>query len=519
MIAQSLFDLWHGFGVALTPENLMWCFFGVLVGNVIGVLPGMGALSAISMLLPLTYTLHPIPAILMLAGIFYGSQYGGAIGAILLNLPCHPPHAVTCLDGYPLTRQGKGGTALGVTMIASFFAASIGILVMIFASPLLVSIAFKFGPTELFSIMLLGLVAGGTMSRGSPLKGVAMTCLGLLAGIVGTDVNSGVQRFTFGFVELSDKVELVALALGLFGVADFLHNVNRMKVVGSHMKVRFKDMRPSKSELKQSFWPMVRGTLVGTVFGAMPGTGPTITTFIAYALEKKITRTPQRFGHGAIEGVASPEAASHSKTQVDFIPTMSLGIPGDAVMALILGALLIQGIQPGPQLISEHADLFWGLIASFWVGNVLLLLLNVPLIGVWVKLLQVPYRFLYPSAMFFIAVGVYSTNNSLFEVGEVLVFGVIGAILIALNFSVAPILLGYVLGPLVEENFRRALLLSGGSMNVFIERPISAVFVGISALVVLAQLFFYVRGRFKLQRVEESGAAAAENAISSPASE
>ncbi|MDB6049886.1 MAG: putative tripartite tricarboxylate transporter(TTT) family, TctA subunit [Pseudomonas sp.] len=495
MIQQSLMDLWQGFGVALTPHNLMWSFFGVLIGNLIGVLPGMGALSAISMLLPLTYTLHPVPAILMLAGIFYGSQYGGAIGAILLNLPCHPPHAVTCLDGYPLTQQGKGGTALGITMISSFFAASFGILVMIFASPLLVSIAFKFGPTELFSIMLLGLLAGGTMSRGSALKGVSMTCLGLLAGIVGTDVNSGTMRFTFGFMELSDSIQLVALALGLFGVADFLHNVNRMKVVGSGVKVRLRDMRPSKAELKQSFMPMLRGTLIGTVFGAMPGTGPTITTFLAYALEKKISKTPERFGHGALEGVASPEASSHSKTQVDFIPTMSLGIPGDAVMALILGALLIQGIQPGPQLITEHADLFWGLIASFWIGNVLLVVLNVPLIGIWVKLLQVPYRYLYPSALFFISVGVYSTNNSLFEVGEVLVFGIIGAVLIALEFSVAPILLGYVLGPLIEENFRRALLLSRGDLTVFVQRPISAVFIGMSALLIALQLFFWLRGR------------------------
>lgn len=515
---QSLINLMAGFGVALQPQNLMWSFFGVLIGNLIGVLPGMGALSAISMLLPLTYTMHPVPAILMLAGIFYGSQYGGAIGAILLNLPCHPPHAVTCLDGYPLTKAGKGGTALGITMIASFFAASVGILVMIFASPLLVSVAFKFGPTELFSIMLLGLVAGGTMSRGSPLKGIAMTCVGLLVGLVGTDVNSGVERFTFGFIELSDKVELVALALGLFGVADFLHNVNRLKVIGNTMKLKLRDMRPSKAELKQSFWPMVRGTLVGTVFGAMPGTGPTITTFIAYAFEKKISKTPERFGHGALEGVAAPEAASHSKTQVDFIPTMSLGIPGDAVMALILGALLIQGIQPGPQLITEHADLFWGLIASFWVGNALLLILNVPLIGLWVKLLRVPYRYLYPSAMFFIAVGVYSTNNSLFEVGEVLVFGLIGAVLIALDFSVAPILLGYVLGPLVEENFRRALLLSQGHMEIFVQRPISAAFVGITALLVLAQLFFWLRGKVKARRMNASPAMAG-NAISPSATD
>ncbi|HZZ93801.1 MAG TPA: tripartite tricarboxylate transporter permease [Usitatibacter sp.] len=504
MIEQSLVDLWHGFGVALEPHNLMWSFFGVLMGNLIGVLPGLGALSAISMLLPLTFSMHPIPAILMLAGIFYGSQYGGAIGAILLNLPCHPPHAVTCLDGYPLTKMGKGGTALGITMIASFFAASFGILVMIFASPALVAIAFKFGPAELFSIMLLGLICGGTMSRGSALKGVAMTVIGLLAGIVGTDVNSGVARFTFGFVELQDRIELVALALGLFGVTEFLRSVNRLHVVGSGMNVRIRDMRPSKEELKRAFMPMLRGTLIGTAFGAMPGTGPTITTFVAYALERKFSKTPEKFGHGMLEGVASPEAASHSKTQVDFIPTMSLGIPGDAVMALILGALIIQGIQPGPQLITEHADLFWGLIASFWIGNILLVILNVPLIGLWVKLLQVPYRYLFPAALFFIAIGVYSTNNSVFEIGEVLVFGLVGAVFVALDFSVAPILLGYVLGPLVEENFRRALLLSRGDLTVFVTRPISCAFVAITALLLLAQMYFSLRKFLRRKRGERA---------------
>jgi putative tricarboxylic transport membrane protein len=492
-MSQSLVDLMQGFGVALQPHNLMWSFVGVLIGNLIGVLPGMGALSAISMLLPITYTMTPVPAILMLAGIFYGSQYGGAIGAILLNLPCHPPHAVTCLDGYPMTLKGRGGAALGITMISSFFAASVGIIVMIFASPILVSVAFKFGPAELFSIMLLGLLAGGTMSKGSALKGVAMTGIGLLVGLIGTDVTSGTMRFTFGLPELADRVELVALALGLFGVADFLLNVNRMQTVGGTMSVRFRDMRPSRAELRQSIAPMIRGTLVGTLFGAMPGTGPTITTFIAYALEKKISRTPERFGHGAIEGVAAPEASSHSKTQVDFIPTMSLGIPGDSVMALILGALLIQGIQPGPQLIREHPDVFWGLIASFWIGNVLLIVLNVPLIGVWVRLLRVPYRFLFPSALFFIAVGVFSTNSSLFEVGEVLVIGVAGVVFAALDLPVAPVLLGYVLGPMVEEYFRRALLLSHGDLTVFFRRPISATIMAVCALVVLAQLYFWLR--------------------------
>ena len=339
------------------------------------------------------------------------------------------------------------------------------------------------------------------MARGSPLKGVAMTVVGLLIGVVGTDVNSGAARFSFGIPELTDKVELVALALGLFGVADFLRSVNRMQFVGSTTKVRFRDMRPSKAELKQAFFPMVRGTLIGTLFGAMPGTGPTITTFIAYAFERKISKTPERFGHGALEGVASPEAASHSKTQVDFIPTMSLGIPGDAVMALILGALPIQGIQPGPQLISEHADLFWGLIASFWVGNVLLVVLNVPMIGVWVKVLQVPYRYMFPCALFFIAIGVYSTNNSLFEVNEVLVFGIVGSIFMALDFPVAPILLGYVLGPLVEENFRRALLLSRGDLLVFFEKPISAGFMSICILLILGQLFFAVRASMRKRKL------------------
>jgi TctA family transporter len=488
MIEKALLDLMYGFGIAFEPHNLMWSIFGVIAGNLIGVLPGLGALTAMSILLPLTYVMHPVAAILMLAGIFYGSMYGGAIGAILLNLPVHPPHAVACLDGYPLTLQGRGGAALAVAMIASFVAASIGILIMVFFSPLLVDIAFKFGPAELFSIMLLGLLAGSTMSRGSAVKGVAMTLLGLLLGVVGTDVNTGTMRFTFGLMHLQDGVDLVALAMGLFGVGEFLLSVNKMSTVGSGARMRLRDMRPTKDELKKSFFPMLRGTAVGTLFGVLPGTGPTITTFVAYALERKVSKTPERFGHGAIEGVASPEAASHSKTQVDFIPTMSLGIPGDAMMALILGALLIQGIQPGPQLVTEHPDIFWGLVASFWVGNLLLIVLNIPFIGLWVKLLQVPYKYLYPAALFFIAIGCFSTQNSLFEVGEVLLFGILGAVLRYLDFSVATILLGYVLGPIVEENFRRALLLSRGDLLVFLERPISAGFIAASALLIGVQI-------------------------------
>jgi len=491
---QSMMDLWYGFGVALQPGNLVWALAGVLIGNLVGVLPGMGALSTISMLLPLTYPLAPVPAILMLAGVFYGSMYGGAIGAILLNLPSHPPHAVTCLDGYPLTKMGRGGAALGITMMSSFFAASVGIVVMIFLSPALVRAAARFGPAEISSIMLMGLIAGATMSRGSPLKGLAMTVFGLICGTVGTDTTSGVIRLAFGSPDLSDGIELGALCMGLFGIADFIISVNRLNTSAVRPKVTMKDMLPTGAEVRKSILPMLRGTLVGTLFGALPGTGPTITSFLAYALERKISRNPKLFGTGELAGVASPEAASHSKTQMDFIPTMSLGIPGDAIMALLLGALIIKGIQPGPQLISDHPDVFWGLVASFWVGNILLVFLNIPMIGVWVRLLRVPYRVLFPLATFFICLGVYSARNSLFDVGEVAAFGVIGALLLALDFPVAPIVLGYVLGPLLEENFRRSLLLSDGSFLVFVEHPICAVFISLSLLIVGFQMFSFMRG-------------------------
>lgn len=490
---QSITDLWYGFSVAIEPHNLMWSVFGVLVGNLIGVLPGMGALTTISILLPLTYFIPPVPAILMLAGIFYGSQYGGAIGAILLNLPSHPPHAVTCIDGYPMTKAGRGGAALGITMMSSFFAASVGIVVMIFLSPLLVEVAFKFGPTEICSIMLLGLLAGATMSRGSPLKGIAMTIFGLICGAVGTDVITGTQRLTMNFTELADGLELTALCMGLFGVADFLVSINRHASKVAKPSVRMADMKPTLSELRQAFWPMVRGTAVGTLFGAMPGTGPTITTFIAYAFERRIAKNPSRFGNGAIEGVASPEAAAHAKTQVDFIPTMSLGIPGDAVMALLLGALILKGVQPGPQLITEHRDIFWGLVASFWIGNVLLVVLNVPLIGVWVRMLQVPFKYLYPAALLFICIGVFSTRNSLFDVAEVAAFGILGAIFLKLEFSLAPIVLGFVLGPMLEENFRRAMLLAHGDLSVFVTSPISGFFVAACALLLVVQVLSFLR--------------------------
>jgi putative tricarboxylic transport membrane protein len=500
MFATALGDLWQGFGVALQPSNFLWCLVGVLAGNVVGALPGMGVMATISMLLPLTFAMQPVPAILMLAGIYYGAQYGGAICSILLNLPCHPPHAVTCLDGFPLAQQGRGGAALTITIISSFVGAAFGITEMIFFAPILVQIAFAFGPAEICSLMLLGLLAGSTLAKGSPLKGVAMTLLGLTLGAVGTDVNSGIERFTFGQVHLLTGVDIVALALGLFGIAEFIKTVNRSAPINLRFtNVRLRDMRPTRADLRQAVAPMFRGTLIGSLCSLVPGTGPTIASFVSYAAEKKISRNPERFGTGVIAGVAAPEAATHSSVQGDFIPTMCLGIPGDAVMALLLGALIIQGIQPGPRLISEHPDVFWGLIASFWVGNILLVIINVPLIGLWVKLLAIPYKYLCPAAIFFICVGVYSANNSVFDIAEALAIGVFGYWLTSLGFHPAPILLGFVLGPRLEENFRRAMLLSRGSLAVFVERPISAFFLTVCVVLIVLQIFMRRRRDVHLQ--------------------
>ncbi len=494
-MSTGLADLIHGFGIALEPHNLLWCFVGVMVGNLVGVLPGMGVLSAISILLPLTFGMKPVAAVLMLSGIYYGAQYGGAICSILLNLPCHPPHAVTCLDGFPMTKQGRGGVALGITMLGSMFGAAFGITQMIFFAPYVARIAFQFGAPEICALMLLGLLAGSTLAKGSPLKGVAMTILGLMLGLVGTDINTGAERFTFGLIDLSDGVELVALSLGLFGIAEFLRSVNNTAPINlAYAKLKVSDMRPTKEDIKKAAFPILRGTLIGSLCSCIPGTGPTIASFVAYAAEKKISKTPERFGHGAIEGVAAPEASTHSSVQGDFIPTMSLGIPGDAVMALLLGALIIHGITPGPRLIVEHPDLFWGLIASFWIGNLILIFLNVPMIGLWVKMLMVPYKYLYPSALFFICIGVFAARNSLFDVGVTLFLGIVGYLLLLLKFEPAPILLGFVLGPRFEENFRRALIISRGDMATFIERPISAAFIGLCVLLIGAQIYVRMRG-------------------------
>lgn len=475
-----------GFQTALTLQNLMYSFIGVFVGNLIGVLPGIGALAAISMLLPITYGIEPAGALMMLAGLYYGTGYGGATTTILLNLPGTPSHAVVCLDGHPMARQGRAGSALLAAMVSSFIGATIGIVLMMAFGPLLVEMAFQFGPAEYFSLMLLGLLAASTLTSGSPIKGVAMVVLGLIFGVVGTDINTGIARFTFNIPELQDGLALVAVAMGLFGIADVIANANRLGDghAVSAKKIGWRSLRFQKGEFKNSVSSIFRGAGVGSFFGVLPGTGGTIAAFMSYALEKKVNKNKGNFGRGAIEGVASPEAANSAAAQTAFVPTMTLGIPGDAVMALMLGAMMIHNIQPGPQLMTEHPTVFWGLIASFWVGNLLLLVLNIPLIGMWVRLLSVPYRLIFPAVLLFICLGVFSANNNLFDVWIVLAIGVFGFVFSRLGFEPAPLLLGIVLGPMVEENFRRALLLSRGDMTVFITRPISGVCVTIAFLIV-----------------------------------
>jgi len=477
----------------------MYAFVGVLLGNIIGVLPGIGALAAISMLLPVTYGLDPTGALVMLAGLYYGTSFGGATTSILLNLPGTASHAVVCVDGNPLARQGKGGQAIFMAMFASFCGVCTGIILMMFFSPLLVDVAFLFGPWEYFALMLMGLFSASALTTGSPLKGVASVVIGLIFGVVGTDVMSGVARFSFDVPELTDGIALVALAMGLFGVTDVLANAASLQGGSLLTNGKFDNnsVRPDEGQIAAAMPSIGRGAAIGSALGILPGAGGTIASFMSYAMEQKVSSTPERFGKGAMEGVSGPEAANSSAAITAFIPTLTLGIPGDAVMALMLGAMMIHDIVPGPQLMSEHPTIFWGLLCSFLLGNVMLMVLNIPLIGVWVKLLSVPYRLIYPTVLFLIAVGVYSTNNNLFDVGMVLGIGVFGYVAVSLGYQPAPILLGFVLGPLMEENFVRALRLARGDMTTFFTRPLSCAFM----LVTIAMMAFVIYKRLSRPRL------------------
>lgn len=475
-----------GFATALQPNNLLFCFIGVTLGTFVGVLPGIGGLAAISMLLPLTFYMEPTAAIIMLAGIFYGAQYGGSTASILMNLPGTAANAVTCLDGYPMSKAGRAGVALFITTICSFVGGSLSILVLMFLTPVVAGMATAFGAPEYFAVMLFALVAGSTVSNSSFLKGLAMMVVGITFGLIGMDMQTGYPRLQFGFQELSDGLSLVAIAMGLFGISEILNNlINNQSAPFTVQSVRLRSLIPTREDLRVAALPTLRGAGVGVVAGILPGAGPTIASFMAYSLEKRVSRNPEKFGNGAIEGVASPESANNAAVQSEFIPTLSLGIPGDATTAVLLGALMIHGIAPGPGLVNSHPDLFWGLIASFWIGNVLLLVLNIPLIGVWVSILRIPYRMLYPAMLFFICIGVYSIQNSIFDVYVALAFGVLGLILTILRFPSSPLLLGFILGPMVEEHMRNALLISRGNPAIFFHSWISAVFITGTAILVI----------------------------------
>jgi putative tricarboxylic transport membrane protein len=491
-------DLFHnlifGFSVAFTLQNLAYCFIGVLVGTLIGVLPGIGPLATIAMLLPLTFNVAPVGALIMLAGIYYGAQYGGSTTAILVNLPGETSAVVTCIDGYQMARQGRAGPALAIAAFGSFVAGTFGTLLIALAGPPLAEVALKFGAPEYFSLMLMGLVAAAVLAQGDMIKSLAMVSFGLLLGIVGSDVNTGLHRFTFDVFELSDGIGFIVIAVGVFAVGEIVSNLGnpeRREVFTSKVH----GLMPTRSDLKASAGPILRGTLLGSFFGVLPGTGPAIASFSSYMLEKKIASDPSRFGRGAIEGVAGPEAANNADAQTKFIPMLTLGLPASGVMALMLGALTIQGIQPGPQVMTQRPELFWGLIASMWLGNLMLVILNLPLIGLWVKLLKVPYRLLFPAIMAFSAIGVYSVQNSPFEIYLTAAFGIIGFLWLKLGFPAAPLLLGFVLGPMMEENLRRAMLMSKGDPSVFLTRPISLGFIIATVLILLLMIAPAVRKR------------------------
>jgi putative tricarboxylic transport membrane protein len=476
-------NLGLGFSVAFDPYNLMFCFFGVLLGTLIGVLPGIGPVPTLAMLLPITFYLPPIPALIMLSGIYYGAQYGGSTSAILINLPGESAAVVTCLDGHQMARKGRAGAALAVAAVGSFFAGTVATLLMAVASPPLSLLALQFGAAEYFSLMVLGLIGAVVLAQGSLVKAVAMIILGLFFGLVGTDLNSGQQRFTFGLPELSDGIGFVTLAMGLFGVAEIVTNLEKRE--GRSIGAIVGSLMPNREEIRRSIPAVFRGTAIGSVLGILPGGGALLSAFAAYTFEKKMSKHPEQFGKGAVEGVAAPEAANNAGAQTSFIPMLTLGIPSNPVMALMIGAMTIQGIAPGPRVMTQQPDLFWGIIASMWIGNAMLVIINLPLIGIWVRLLRVPYRILYPMILVLCGIGVYSLNSSAFEVGLTVMFGMLGYLFIKLGCEPAPMLLGFILGPLMEENLRRALVLSRGDPLVFFQRPISLTLLCISAALLL----------------------------------
>lgn len=491
-----------GFSVALDPVNILYCFIGVLLGTLVGVLPGIGPTATIAMLLPITFTLGPSTALIMLAGIYYGAQYGGSTTAILINLPGESSSAVTAIDGYQMSKKGRAGPALAMAALGSFFAGTIGTLLLAFFAPPLARAALNFGAPEYFALIVLGLLVSIALAHGSIIKALAMIVLGLLIGMVGQDIYTGLPRFTFGVRELFSGINFVSVAVGIFGVAEILRNLENEQSRDVLVK-SVKNIWPRRDDFKRSFGPVLRGTALGSVLGVLPGGGHILASFASYSAEKRLSKHPQEFGQGAIEGVAGPESANNAAAQTSFIPLMTLGIPAHPVMALMVGAFILQGITPGPNVINDQPALFWGIIASMWVGNVMLLMLNLPLLGLWVKLLSVPYRALFPAIVLFASIGCYSINQNIYDVFAIAFFGIVGYVLIRWKCEPAPLLLGFVLGPLLEEHLRRAMIISRGDPMIFVTRPISATLLALALIAIVIAVLPAVRNKRKEVFVEE----------------
>ncbi|AVQ83875.1 MULTISPECIES: tripartite tricarboxylate transporter permease [Variovorax] len=494
-----------GFGVAFTAQNLVYAFVGCLLGTLIGVLPGIGPVATIAMLLPATYALPPVSALIMLAGIYYGAQYGGSTTAILVNLPGESSSVVTVIDGYQMARKGRAGPALAAAGLGSFFAGCVGTLILAAFAPPLTELAFKFGPAEYFSLMILGLIGAVVLASGSLLKAITMILLGLALGLVGTDVNSGVARYSFDIPELTDGIGFIAIAMGVFGYGEIIANLAVPEHEREVFTAKVKGLWPTKQDFKDMTPAVLRGTALGSALGILPGGGALLSAFAAYTIEKKIKlkQGETAFGKGNIRGVAGPESANNAGAQTSFIPLLTLGIPPNAVMALMVGAMTIHNIQPGPQVMTSNPELFWGLIASMWIGNLMLIVLNLPMIGIWIKLLTIPYKWLFPSIVLFCAVGVYSENNNTFDVWMVAIFGIVGYLFLKLKCEPAPLLLGFILGPMMEENLRRALLLSRGDWSVFVMRPLSAGLLAAAALLLVVVLLPSVKAKREEAFVED----------------
>ncbi len=488
---ETLGNLAFGLGVALTWQNIIYCFIGCFLGTLVGVLPGIGPVATVAMLLPFTFNLGPAPALIMLAGIYYGAQYGGSTTAILVNIPGESSSVVTTLDGHQMARKGRAGPALGIAAIGSFIAGCIATLVVAYFAPPLAELALKFGPAEYFSLMVFGLIAAVVLARGSVLKAIAMVCFGILLGLVGTDVNSGTIRFAFGQPELTDGIGFVALAMAFFGITDVVVNLETTDKTDVYDE-RLGSVLPSWEDLRVCFWSIARGTALGSILGILPGGGALLASFAAYMFEKKIAKPPRHFGEGDIRGVAAPESANNAGAQTSFIPMLTLGIPSNPTMALMIGALMIQGIAPGPQVMTERPELFWGLVASMWVGNLMLLVLNLPLIGLWVKLLAVPYRLLFPAIFVFCCIGVFTVDNKIFDIYVLAALSAVAYVLLKLDCEPAPLILGFILGPMMEEQMRRAMMINFGDVTIFFTRPLSAAFLiaagGMMLLIALPSL-------------------------------